>query len=115
VSAATQNQAKSSLLFLYKHVLGIDLPWLNEVVQAKVARKLPVVLTAGEVRALLDQMDGTTGLVVRLPYGSGMRLLARYVTRHNAPETTLIFKAFRASSGLTLVAPQGFEPWTKRL
>jgi len=58
------------------------------------------------VRALLDQMDGTTGLVVRLPYGSGMRLLARYVTRHNAPETTLIFKAFRASSGLTLVAPQ---------
>jgi integron integrase len=75
VSASTQNQAKSALLFLYKRVLGVELPWLNEVVQAKAARRLPVVLSSGEVRLLLDQMHGTTGLFARLLYGSGMRLL----------------------------------------
>jgi integron integrase len=75
VSAATQNQAKAALLFLYRHVLGLELPWLKEVVQAKASRRLPVVLTQGEVRALLEQMDGVTGLVARLLYGSGMRLL----------------------------------------
>ena len=75
VSAATQNQAKAALLFLYKYVLAMELPWLDEVIQAKVARKLPVVLTSGEVRALLDQMAGTTGLIARLLYGTGMRLL----------------------------------------
>ena len=75
VSAATQNQAKAAILFLYKHVLGMELPWLGEVVQAKVARKLPLVLTPGEVRTLLDQMDGVPGLIARLLYGSGMRLM----------------------------------------
>ncbi|UXI66138.1 phage integrase N-terminal SAM-like domain-containing protein [Tahibacter amnicola] len=51
VSASTQNQAKSALLFLYKEVLQQDLPWLQKVVAAKVARRLPVVLTQHEVRA----------------------------------------------------------------
>jgi len=75
VSASTQNQAKAALLFLYKHVLGMDLPWLKEVVQAKGGRRLPVVLTHGEVRALLDQLEGTMGLIARLLYGTGMRLM----------------------------------------
>ena len=75
VAASTQNQAKSALLFLYKHVLSIDLPWLNEVVQARRARRIPVVLTTREVSLLLDQMDGTMGLVVQLLYGTGMRLM----------------------------------------
>jgi integron integrase len=75
VAAATQNQAKASLLFLYKHVLGIDLPWLSGVVQAKVPRRLPVVLTPGEVRVLLGNLEGIAALVGRLLYGTGMRLL----------------------------------------
>jgi integron integrase len=75
VSASTQNQAKAALLFLYRQVLGVDLPWLNEVVQAKERRRLPVVLSPGEVRSLLDQMDGTMGLVAALLYGTGLRLL----------------------------------------
>ncbi len=75
VSAATQNQAKAAILFLYKHVLNIELPWLDEVVQAKNSPRLPVVLTLSEVRQLLDQMKGTSGLVARLLFGSGMRLL----------------------------------------
>ncbi len=75
VSASTQNQAKAALLFLYKRVLEVDLPWLNEVVQAKERRRLPVVLSPGEVRSLLDQLDGTMGLAAALLYGTGLRLL----------------------------------------
>ncbi len=75
VSASTQNQAKAALLFLYKRVLSVDLPWLDEVVQAKRTRRLPVVLSPQEVRSLLDQMEGTMGLVAELLYGTGMRVL----------------------------------------
>jgi integron integrase len=75
VSASTQSQAKSALLFLYKQVLGIELPWLDEIVQAKRGTRLPVVLTPREVRDLVNAMQGTMGLVVGLLYGTGMRLL----------------------------------------
>ena len=75
VSASTQNQAKAAILYLYKQVLQIELAWLDEVVQAKTPKRLPVVLTASEVRSLLLHMQGTTGLVAQLLYGTGMRLL----------------------------------------
>ena len=75
MAGATQNQAKSSILFLYKHVLGVKLPWLGEVVQAKAPRKLPVVLTPGEVWKLFDELEGTMGLIGRVLYGTGMRLM----------------------------------------
>jgi len=75
VSASTQNQAKSALLFLYKEVLGIQLPWLDNVTQAKVPKRLPVVLTKDEVQALLNRLDGTMWLLVSLLYGSGLRLM----------------------------------------
>jgi len=75
VSASTQNQAKSALLFLYRKVLGIQLPWLDEVIAAKTSRRLPVVLTQVETRRLLNAMSGTMGLVASLLYGTGMRLL----------------------------------------
>ncbi len=75
VSASTQNQAKAALLFLYKEVLGVELPWLDEIVQARATRRLPVVLTTREVKALLDELDGAMWLVASLLYGTGMRLL----------------------------------------
>ena len=75
VAASTQNQAKSALLYLYKQILGAELPWLDEVVQAKRPQRLPVVLTPGEVREVLLHMDGTPALVGQLLYGTGMRLL----------------------------------------
>lgn len=75
VSASTQNQAKSAILYLYKQVLGMELPWLDEVVQAKSPRRLPVVLTPSEVRELLLHTEGTAGLVAHLLYGTGMRLM----------------------------------------
>jgi integron integrase len=75
VAAATQNQALSALLFLYREVLGIDLPWLDNVTRAKRPQRLPVVLTRDEVHAVLDRMNGTHGLMTRLLYGTGMRLM----------------------------------------
>lgn len=75
VSASTQNQAKSALLFLYKEVLGVELPWLDKVQQAKIPKRLPVVLSQGEVALILSRLDGTHHLVVSLLYGTGMRIL----------------------------------------
>lgn len=75
VAASTQNQARSALLYLYRDVLGVELPWLENVVRAKHPRRLPVVLSRDEVSRLLLQVDGDAGLVVRLLYGTGMRLL----------------------------------------
>jgi integron integrase len=75
VSASTQNQAKSALLFLYANVLKVALPWLDEVVTGRTQRKLPVVLTPTEVRRLLHELSGVTGLVASTLYGTGMRLM----------------------------------------
>jgi integrase len=75
VSASTQNQARSALLFLYKEVLGTALPWLDNVEVAKRPAKLPVVLTRHEVELLFSHLDGTAGLILRLLYGTGMRVL----------------------------------------
>jgi integron integrase len=75
VSASTQNQAKSALLFLYKEVLGEALPWLDEIEHAKTPKRLPVVLTPQEVQAILKHLDGTHHLIVSLLYGTGMRIL----------------------------------------
>jgi integron integrase len=75
VSASTQNQALAALLFLYKEVLRQDVGWLNDVVRAKRPRKLPVVLTRDEVRAVLGHLHGTRRLMVLLLYGSGLRLM----------------------------------------
>ena len=75
VSASTQNQAKSALLYLYKEVLGVELPWLDNVTQAKVPQRMPVVLTQAEVQAVLSRMDGTMWLIASLLYGSGLRIM----------------------------------------
>ena len=75
VAASTQNQAKSALLFLYKEVLGAELPWLDGVESAKQSKRLPVVLSQSEATQLLARMSGTAGLIARLLYGSGLRLM----------------------------------------
>jgi integron integrase len=75
VSASTQNQALAALLFLYKEVLGQGIGWLKDVVRARRPRRLPVVLTRDEVKAILSHMQGTPRLMVLLLYGSGLRLM----------------------------------------
>jgi integron integrase len=75
VAAGTQNQALAALLFLYRTVLGIDLPWLGGLVRAKRPQRVPTVLSREEVHRLLAVMDGRAGLIASLLYGTGLRLL----------------------------------------
>ena len=75
VSASTHNQALSAILFLYREVLAIELPWLNGINRPTKKRRIPSVLTKDEVAGLLAQMDGQTALIARLLYGTGMRLM----------------------------------------
>ena len=75
VSASTQNQALSALLFLYAQVLNQDIGWLDDLVRAKRPTRVPVVLTREEVRAVLAQLEGTAHLMASLLYGAGLRLL----------------------------------------
>lgn len=74
VSASTQNQALSALLFLYREVLGQPLDWLDDVVRAKRPGRLPVVLTQDEVRRVLECLTGTGRLMATVLYGTGIRL-----------------------------------------
>jgi integron integrase len=74
VAAATQNQALSALLFLYREVLEVPLPWLDGLTRAKRPVRLPVVLSVAEVGALLAQLEGTKWLMASLLYGAGLRL-----------------------------------------
>jgi site-specific recombinase XerD len=75
VAAATQNQALSALLYLYRKVLGVELPWLEGLERARRSRRLPTVLSRREVGALLPQFSHPLDLIAQLLYGSGLRLL----------------------------------------
>jgi integron integrase len=75
VSASTQNQALSALLFLYREIVRRDLGWLDDVVRAKRAQRLPVVLSAPDVERLLAELQGVPWLMAMLLYGSGLRLM----------------------------------------
>ncbi len=75
VAASTQNQALSAMLFLYREVLNIQLPWMESMVRAKRPQRVPTVLSCGEVQRILAQMDGRPWLLASLLYGSGLRLM----------------------------------------
>jgi integron integrase len=75
VAASTQNQARCALLFLYREVLGVEMEEPREVVAAKMPRRLPVVLTREEVRAVLAELSGVYRIMGQLLYGSGLRLM----------------------------------------
>lgn len=75
VAGSTHKQALSALLFLYKQVLGLDLPWLGEIGRPKAERRLPVVLSRDEVSQVLDALDEDYRLIGQLLYGTGLRLL----------------------------------------
>ena len=120
VSASTQNQAKAAILYLYKQVLAINLPWLDEVVQAKRPQRLPVVLTPSEVRALLMHMDNATmGLIARLLYGTGMRLMEALRLRVKDVEFTrreIIIREGKGGKDRVTVLPENLiEPLQAQL
>ncbi|MBU1187753.1 MAG: integron integrase [Gammaproteobacteria bacterium] len=71
---ATQNQALNAILFLYRNVLEIDLPWLDEVIRAKRSAKIPVILSVSEVQTVISHLPAQYVLIVKLLYGSGLRI-----------------------------------------
>jgi integron integrase len=75
VSGSTQNQALNALLFLYHQVLSKEIGYVNGVVRAKKAPRLPVVLTRGEIQALLSYLNGSDKIMATLLYGAGLRLM----------------------------------------
>ena len=75
VSASTHNQALSAVLFLYREVLNIDLPWLTNIGRPQQTKRIPTVLTQDEVARVFSHLDGTAALLGRLLYGTGMRLM----------------------------------------
>lgn len=71
-SSSTHSQALNAIRYLYRRVIGVDMPWLNDLTQPKKTRRLPVVLTEAEVRRLLPHFHGVNGLVLKLLYGTGI-------------------------------------------
>ncbi|MES2973237.1 MAG: integron integrase [Pseudomonadota bacterium] len=75
VSSSTHNQALSAILFLYREVLGSELPWMEGIKRPSATRRIPSVLTKDEVAGILCHLDGQMALLTRLLYGTGMRLM----------------------------------------
>jgi len=75
LSASTQNQALSAIIFLYRHVLKIDIVLPSDVIRAEKSQTLPVVLTHQEAMTVINKMTGTSQLMAKILYGSGLRLM----------------------------------------
>ncbi len=119
VSASTQNQALAAVLFLYRRVLGVRLPWLADVVRAKRPVRLPVVLTREEVRAVLAGLSGVPRLVGLVLYGGGLRLLEAMRLRVQDLDLARGEVLVRAGKGdrdrRTLVAQAAIGPLRRQL
>ncbi|HEY0591971.1 MAG TPA: integron integrase, partial [Thermoanaerobaculia bacterium] len=113
VSASTQGQALSALVFLYRHVLDDPLPWLDDIVRARRTRRLPVVLTREEVRSLLGGMRGMPRLVASVLYGSGLRLLEALRLRVKDVDFAaglLVVREGKGAKDRRTLLPEGLKP-----
>jgi len=119
VAASTQAQALSALLFLYRHVLDDQLPWLGDLVRARKPRRLPVVLTREEVRVILGRLDGAPRLVASLLYGAGLRLMEGLRLRVKDLDTVARLIVVRSGKGdkdrRTMLPPSLIEPLQEHL
>jgi integron integrase len=119
VASATQAQALAAVLFLYKCVLNVDLPWLGNVIRATRPKRLPVVLSRTEVRRVLASLDGQLLLIVSVLYGSGLRLLEALRLRFkdvDLERRTLIVRDGKGAKDRTTVLPDSLcDPMRKQL
>jgi integron integrase len=109
VAASTHNQALSALLFLYRAVLKVELPWLQNLQRPKRPQRLPVVLTVDEVTAVLERMQGECGLLARLLYGTGLRIneaLRLRVKDVEFDRLTLVVREGKGDKDRALMLPQ---------
>lgn len=119
VSPATQAQALSALLFLYKRVLHIDLPWIDDVVRARRPKRLPTVLDKAEARRVIAHLRGDYWLIAGLLYGSGLRLLE--ALRLRVKDLDLYHHRLMVRDGkgakdrVTIVSPTLIEPLRQHL
>jgi site-specific recombinase XerD len=112
VSASTQNQALAALLFVYRHLLQVELPWLDGLVRAKASKRLPTVLTQNEVQAILAKLSGTRWLMVSLMYGAGLRLnecLSLRVKDVDLSGSKLIVRQGKGNKDRVTLLPQRLE------
>ncbi len=110
VSASTQNQALSAILFLYKEVLGVELEWLENVERAKKSERLPVVFTKSEARSILAHLDGQYGLMAGLLYGGGLRLMECLRLRVKDVDfeyRQIIVRSGKGNKDRTTILPEG--------
>jgi integron integrase len=113
VSVSTHRQALSALLFLYKEVLGLQLPWLDEIGRPQRKRRIPAVLTVAEVQRLFTFLDGETGLLARLLYGSGMRLneaLALRVKDVDFDKHAIVVREGKGAKDRVVMLPHSLTP-----
>ena len=109
VAASTHNQALSALLFLYRAVLKVELPWLDNLQRPRRSQRLPVVLSVEEVNAVLSRMQGEHGLLARLLYGTGMRIsgaLRLRVKDVDFDRLTLVVREGKGNKDRALMLPQ---------
>jgi integron integrase len=114
VAASTQRQALSAILFLYQQVLGLKLPWMDNIVRARQPQRLPCVLTLAETKRLLSALPSTTpGLVLRLLYGAGLRLseaLRLRVKDVDLDQRTITVRDGKGGKDRTTVLPASLVP-----
>jgi len=113
VSASTHNQAVTAILFLYREVLSIDLPWLNNIGRPQQTKRIPSVLTKDEVAVLLAQMDGTSALLARLLYGTGIRLIEGMRLRVkdvDCDRRAVMVREARGNKDRMVMLPNSFAP-----
>ena len=113
VSASTQNQALSALLFLYRHVLGRPIGDLGEVVRARRPTRPPVVLTRAEVKAVLGHLTGDKWLMASLMYGAGLRLIECLRLRiHDVdlPASQIVVRDGKGFKDRVTMVPEAVKP-----
>jgi integron integrase len=119
VAAATQAQALAALLFLYKRVLNLELPWLDSVVRASRPKRLPVILSRAEVRRVIAALDGQYFLIASLMYGSGLRLMETLRLRYkdvDLERTVVLVRDGKGAKDRVTVLPESLrEPIRRQL